>query len=262
MEDYRARMISADTVAGSLESAWARFAEALPETRFRHHSPGVVAIVTGLPIPSMNGVWVSGEDVSAAHVEELLDQVSGSSLPFCLQGRPAARDRLAAAAARFGMTFDEDVPLMVLDDHSDLTAAQHDPHLRFRTGGRDLLAEHADVAAAGFEAPVDIFQAMAELLELGPTPNVVLGDVAGSPVTTALSVEADPGSAGIFNVATPPAHRGHGYGAAATAQAVAASSAQGATWAWLQSSSDGHGIYQRLGFRDVELWPCWVSADS
>ena len=159
------------------------------------------------------------------------------------------------------MTLSGRSPDQHIDDHSDLWAAEHDPNLSFRTGGRDLLAEHA-MAAAGFEAPVDIFLAMAELLELGPTPNVVLGDVAGNPVTTALSMEAGPGSAGIFNVATPPAHRGHGYGAAATARAVAASSTQGATWSWLQSSSAGHGIYQRLGFRDVELWPCWVSADS
>jgi predicted GNAT family acetyltransferase len=104
--------------------------------------------------------------------------------------------------------------------------------------------------------------AATSLLELGPTPNVVLGDVGGRPVTTVLSMEAGPGSAGVFNVATPPAYRGHGYGAAATARAVAASFTCGATWAWLQSSSAGHRTYQRLGFRDVELWPCWVSSES
>jgi hypothetical protein len=32
----------------------------------------------------------------------------------------------------------------------------------------------------------------------------------------------------------------------------------GAEWAWLQSSPAGYNVYERLGFRTVELWDCWV----
>lgn len=54
-------------------------------------------------------------------------------------------------------------------------------------------------------------------------------------------------------------HRRHGYGAAITGRAVHDGLAQGARWAWLQSSADGYGIYQKLGFRTQESWECWVA---
>ena len=32
----------------------------------------------------------------------------------------------------------------------------------------------------------------------------------------------------------------------------------GATWSWLQSSEAGYTLYERLGFRTVARWPCWL----
>jgi len=64
--------------------------------------------------------------------------------------------------------------------------------------------------------------------------------------------------AGIFNVATAPAHRGRGYAAALTARIASDAFAAGAHCAWLQSSPSGYNLYQRLGFRTVERWECWV----
>jgi predicted GNAT family acetyltransferase len=84
-----------------------------------------------------------------------------------------------------------------------------------------------------------------------------LGEVGGRPVTTGLGVRAGD-HVGVFNVATPPEQRGRGFGSAITAGIVAAAVADGARWAWLQSSTAGHGIYRRLGFVDVAVWECWV----
>jgi hypothetical protein len=67
------------------------------------------------------------------------------------------------------------------------------------------------------------------------------------------------GCTGVFSVATPPAHRRRGYGAALTARAVTDGLAAGAAWAWLQSSPPGYGIYARLGFRTVETRACWIA---
>jgi hypothetical protein len=33
------------------------------------------------------------------------------------------------------------------------------------------------------------------------------------------------------------------------------------SWAFLQSSALGFGVYEQLGFRTVERWECWVAAD-
>lgn len=64
---------------------------------------------------------------------------------------------------------------------------------------------------------------------------------------------------GIFTVATLQPHRQRGYGAAVTARAANDGLLSGATWVWLQSSEVGYGVYEHLGFRTLERWPCWVS---
>jgi predicted GNAT family acetyltransferase len=52
-------------------------------------------------------------------------------------------------------------------------------------------------------------------------------------------------------VATPPEHRGKGYGAAVTARAVLEGFGQGADLAGLQASALGEPVYRRMGFREV-----------
>ena len=79
----------------------------------------------------------------------------------------------------------------------------------------------------------------------------LVGRVDGEIVATALGITID-GVTGVFNVATLPAHRGRGHGAALTARVVEDGFESGATLAYLQSSEMGHSVYRRLGFRDVE----------
>jgi N-acetylglutamate synthase len=90
-----------------------------------------------------------------------------------------------------------------------------------------------------------------------PGARCYVGEVDREPVTTGFAVTfAD--FVGIFNIATPPVHRRHGYGAAVTSRAVRDGLSNGASWAWLQSSPAGYPIYERLGFQTVESWRCWV----
>ncbi len=73
----------------------------------------------------------------------------------------------------------------------------------------------------------------------------------GAPVATAASVRSDE-VLGIYNVATTPEHRRHGYGEAITRYAIdEALRAGGINSIVLQSTAQGQGIYERLGFRPV-----------
>lgn len=69
----------------------------------------------------------------------------------------------------------------------------------------------------------------------------------GVPVTTAALVFKD-STAGIYNVATLPAHRGRGYAEAATRHAIL--SAGPAEQVILQATTSGFRMYQRMGFRE------------
>jgi predicted GNAT family acetyltransferase len=159
---------------------------------------------------------------------------------------------------RRGMTADEEVPLMRLDDASPLDRVPPAAGLAIRALDSDEATLHAITAAAGFEEEDETF------LRLIPPPvlrtegtRAYIGEVDGEIVTTALGVTLN-GHVGVFNVGTPPAHRRRGYAAAITARAVADGLAAGAGWAWLQSSTAGYRVYEALGFETVERWQCWV----
>jgi hypothetical protein len=162
--------IDADVVAAALAGTWQHLARALPGAWVLRDG-GAVAWVSGVGLPTLNGVWAERADPDPDAVTGLLDRVKATGLPYCLQLRPGASAALAELAAARAM-----------------------------------------------------------------------GDFVG-----------------IFSIATPSAHRRHGYGAAVTVRAVADGLAAGARWSWLQSSPAGYATYTRLGFQTLETWPCWVA---
>jgi hypothetical protein len=58
-------------------------------------------------------------------------------------------------------------------------------------------------------------------------------------------------------MATLEDHRRHGYGEAIATRIVADGFTAGARRAYLQSSELGFGVYQRIGFRQIESWSVW-----
>jgi GNAT superfamily N-acetyltransferase len=252
--------ISAESAANALLESWRLLATAMPEGWSRE-SEGAVGTVTGVRGPAFNGVWVQRIDAEPALIADLLDAVGAAGFGFCLQFRPNADARIAGLAAARGMIADDDVPLMVFEGPSGPDEPAVDPGLLIRQLEPEEGHLAARTASEAFEAPIEPFLAMATPRVLRfPGVRCYLGAVDGEPVTTGVGVTFGD-SVGVFNVATPPRHRRHGYGAAVTRRAVADGLAAGAKWAWLQSTPDGYPVYERLGFRTVESWHCWVGAE-
>jgi N-acetylglutamate synthase len=253
--------IDAATAAGALVETWHYLASAVPGGWARGNRAGVAA-VTRTALPTLNGVWVQQVDADADDISELLDDVAATGLPHCLQFRPGAGAGLVNLAASRGMSPLEDIPLMVIEDPGHLNAAQAVDGLVIRELLPDEAPLHARVAAAGFEVPPEMFlQLMTPALLATPGLRCYLGEERGQPVTTGLGVSLGAYVA-IFNIATPPEHRRRGYGAAVTARAIVDGLAAGAQWSWLQSSAEGFKVYERLGFRTIEAWPCWITQDA
>ena len=251
--------IDADMAASALAGTWQHLLAAFPDGWVVREG-GVVAGISGVPLPVLNGVWAESIRPDPPTVARLLDQVAATGLPHCLQLRPGCGPALAGLAAMRGMSREEqDDPLMVMEDPATLGQTQHMAGLTIRQLRPDEAQLHARVAAAGFETPPEPFRRMVTPAALGlPGVRCYVGEVDGGPVTTGIGVTLG-AFVGIFNVATPPAHRRRGYGAAVTARAVTDGLAAGAKWSWLQSSPPGYQVYQRLGFRTVESWPIWLS---
>ncbi|PTL84745.1 GNAT family N-acetyltransferase [Vitiosangium sp. GDMCC 1.1324] len=80
---------------------------------------------------------------------------------------------------------------------------------------------------------------------------------AGRVLAAGLTFEQE-GTAGIYLVATHPEARRMGLGTRVMQGLHADAHARGCTAVVLQASPMGHGLYQRLGYRDLGRWTNWV----
>lgn len=248
--------IEGDVAARALTAAWEHLVASASDG-WTARARGALAAVTMVPVPILNGVFVDEVNADPDVVAGLLDRVAATGRPHFLQLRPGSDPSLAELAARRGMTPDADIPLMVLDDSSVLIGAQPEA-LVIRVLVPEQAGRHASLAAAGFEAPEELFRQLVTPAVLNaPGVRCYVGEADGVPVTTGFGVTLG-NCVGVFNIATPPAYRRRGYGAAVTAHAVRDGTSQGGRWAWLQSSPAGYAVYEQLGFRTAESWHCWL----
>jgi GNAT superfamily N-acetyltransferase len=217
---------------------------------------GAMALVTGINMSAVNGVWALVNDIDSDECGRLLDEVAEHEVPFILRGRAGQREPLDELASEHDMAFDEVVPLMVLPGF-DHRAADCPPELTLRELRASEFDVHCRLAASAFDAPEEDFRDLMTLVSRYPGVRVLVGEVDGSAVTTALTVPAADRSVGVFNVATPKIHRGNGYGTTVTDYAVSSAKQAGARWAWLTSSPEAYNVYTRLGYRTVEHQPVW-----
>jgi N-acetylglutamate synthase len=236
-----------------------QWSSVLPGGRFLCQD-GVYAMVTGIPLSPFNGVWSGHVRPGAAAVAALLDEVSRAGVPYGLKLPPGCEEAFTRLAAARGMAPVADITLMALDAPDAAGAGPLPDGLTIQRLAPERAPRHAAVAAAGFGTGPDIFPRAVtpDLLRLASV-RCYVGEVAGRPVTTSLSVTLG-SCTGIFCVATVPGFRGRGFGAAVTARAVADGLAAGSAWCWLEASAMGLPGYRRLGFQVIEHRRGWASA--
>jgi N-acetylglutamate synthase len=250
----------ADRLYAALSDAISRACTALEGGRFEHRDGYVWMLCPPVPVPAFNGVWPE-EDSCAPAIAEALDEIKAHGLPSSVitrRGRTPASEEVAEG---IGLILSEELPGMALtrEELRDVDV----PELEVVTvATADELAQALAIATEGFGAPTDLFAPLYDtrFAQLDGF-QYYLGRVGGVDVTTAGAYTIGD-SVGIFNVATPEAHRGRGYGAGITAEAVRRGFRAGAEFAWLQSSAIGHSVYDRLGFRDVETYVLWTAPEA
>jgi ribosomal protein S18 acetylase RimI-like enzyme len=255
-----AQPVTADRAASALVASMGQMVEGLGGGAFIRKTSDAVLLVTGVAFPTMNGVLTVRTSVSAQDVDELLDDPALRQVVHCVQLRPGCSPQLTQLVARRGMHQEESLPLMAMTaPASALREFAGLDRLTIRVADPAEAGVHARIAAEAFEVPVEFFDAFATPDVLAqPGFRTYLGLVDDVPVTTAIGLRGDD-YVGIFDVATPGRYRGRGYGAAVTAMAVLDGFEAGASFAFLQSSEMGYGVYERLGFQTLESWSVWVS---
>jgi ribosomal protein S18 acetylase RimI-like enzyme len=242
---------------GHLHDAWRRLAGSIPGG-WAEQASGLTCIATGSPSPSFN-LALSGERPRDPRValDEADVRFREAGLPWLLKLQPELDHELVVHARRRGLELDEEaVYAMPIRPWAATAVLPSDSPLSISVAGRDTIDDAIKCFADAFDADPDaVGRLFGRNLLTVPTFTVFVGYLSGEPVATSmLATTHSVGLAGVYSVATRPAHRGRGFGTALTAAALAAAGKQGYDTAVLEPSPAGAPMYRRMGFEPLTTY--------
>lgn len=229
-------------------AAWVGTAGGMRDAEIEPIHRGLL-VRTGLPLSFFNAAFVDAAcrrpDRAVAAAESFF-----AGLPFSVVV-PDTTVELAAACEAAGLWCVETLPGMALTPIPDVTL---DPGLTIEPLTNRLLPAFRDVFGRSFElSPEMVARLVTDDYVAVEGMYDVIAYAGPEPVAVATTVEAM-GVAGVYNVGTPPEHRGNGYGEAVTWSVIRAAKERGCHTAILQSTEMGFGVYRRMGFETVQTY--------
>ncbi|HEV7709432.1 MAG TPA: GNAT family N-acetyltransferase [Asanoa sp.] len=240
--------------------AWVRAialcVEALPGGFHRTGPHGTTEMITGIPVPTLNGVLAVAGPADVDEVSAFAGSPRLTELPWSVQVRGGDdAERVAAVAAGHGLTQRVPLPFMLKELTGPVDA---DPTVRRVSGADGDLYRKA--LAEGYEGPESIFDGFSRPALLDhPAMRGYVVEVAGTVVATSFGVLVGD-QVGVFNIAVPPEHRRRGYGRAATAAVLRDGYAAGARHAFLHATPLGVPLYESMGFQTAQTWAVFLPA--
>ncbi|MGI9641954.1 MAG: GNAT family N-acetyltransferase [Acidimicrobiia bacterium] len=219
---------------------------------------GVFALVTGVPHPNFTSTWMVHDDVDPDDLRAGLVYLADTGFVYSACIRSSVDEHLTGVLADRGFVKIYPTPTLLTRSPSGLPW----PNELERVSGTLTLDDHRYLLEKAFDMSSEMVDGwVTEPLLADDRLTVVVGRKNGVPVTTAAGVRVGDALA-VFNVATLPAHRGKGFGAAATAAIVDAGFDDGVGTVVLQSSDIGLSVYQSLGFEIVMHHERWGFPDQ
>jgi GNAT superfamily N-acetyltransferase len=198
-------------------------------------------------------VLESTGDVSA--VSEAIAPLQSLKVPSAVILPGVASQEVAERLLGMGFLERETSPAMVLELDA-LTPPTPLPDAVFEALDRESQGdEWVETLAEGYGIPVGVARRFLPTPIPGGSesscPVALYGIRIGRRLMACSACALGEGVAGIYCVATVPEARGRGLGRYVTAEPLRRARAHGVRQAVLQSSSEGHRMYQQMGFRDV-----------
>ena len=222
--------------------------------------PGVSIASLGVMFQMFNAAFLNEPVETSAVLDERLQMARRHfdsrqmqwSFWFCEDWlMPGIRRKLSRACEGFGLRLSAEMPGMSAERL--LPPSRNLPALEVRpVEPGTVLNDFQAIGSHCFHVPISWFSEVFNEQVTERRDFVCwVGYCEGTPVATAASVRSGD-TLGIYNVATAPSFRRRGFGEAITRYAIdAALREDGAREIVLQSTSQGHGVYCRMGFRPV-----------
>ena len=214
---------------------------------------GVAVVATGLPFTLFNRILVTQPGASLAELADAVVLMRDRGAPFSLDLRRGTDDGFAAAAVESGLVCDSDavlLPGMVLTPILPTGDGPSGLKIR-RVVDQPGLELHCRALADGYGIPDSFVRPIMTPAMLADADLAIyVGLAEGQPVVSGFGVRTGH-TIGVYNIATLPAARGRGFGAAMTTRIANDGAAAGCDVAILQASEMGLPMYRRLGYRTV-----------
>lgn len=218
---------------------------------------GLVVTLTGLPSRDLNLSFVASEPNDPGRALEQAEAwCVARGRPFAFDLEEGAHPGVRAGAERMGLRPVAPRPAMALE--LDAFTRAVDPAVDVRRvstepGRRGLV--RVEAGGSGFDLDTADRLFSPRILDApGLTAYVAL--LEAKPAGAAL-IHLDDRAAGVYWVATVPWARRRGVATAVLSRALA--EARGSVdFAWLQASTAGRPLYERLGFRWAGDWTVWM----
>jgi len=227
-----------------------------------HEADGLAVCLTGVPLAPFNPTLIERlpTDPDAA-LEQAERHYADTGLSLGIDLEPSLHRSVRDAAQRVGLTMVESRPGMTLALTDVAPVLPPEGVEVFRVEDPAQLDQVVEVDAAAFggdAATTRLFLPNAVLED--PAQRVYAARADGRLVSVGESTTLD-GIIGVFGIATVPAFRRRGIGAAITALLLADRAGE-ADLAVLDASDLGFGVYERLGFRTTSTWEVWAREAS
>lgn len=250
--------MSNDAIVESYLRSQATIAGLNPAGRFRLGRDGTTLVNLGVRIPTLNGVRTRNHRPDLAEVERLAGMMAEQPLPWSMQFRGRPSPDAAALAARFGLTAVDIGPIMTYERSlgRPSTAVGTAAVRKITSADREVFVA---TAAAGFGIPVEIMAELmtATLLDL-PESAAYLAEEDGEPVAAAYGLR-DGDYINVEMIATVPGRTRRGFGRLITARVMADAFDDGASIAYLRSTTAGFPLYESMGFSTYERWTYFLA---
>ncbi len=223
---------------------------------------GVLHMHSGAQLATFNPTLVLDYPFDGERLirESAAFHASHASPAWVVAVREPDAGQFASVAAANGFTLAEEQPFMVLDEIPD---AELPAELTVRRAtDLDDVRLHFDLVSRAFGMPIEAIEVIITDALVDDRVPIFLGEIDGEAATTSMLVVSDAAgtrTAGVYDVATLPSHRGRGLGTAMTAHAAAVGRHEhGCALATLQSSPMGFPVYEAMGYRIVTRWQMWT----
>ncbi len=225
-------------------------AESVPGGVLEQGPSGALMSLTTALIPALNGVLDISDEPDPSEIAALAESAAvQATTPWSIQLRVKPSAEIRRVAAKHGLVRESTYSLMILHLDEKTAAAPLPSEVRVRAVGVDESETYADALAAGFEVNPVVFgnlNSSRVLQAAGVT--AYLAEREDATVSTGLASIVDD-CVGLFNIATPPQYRRHGYARAMTRTMLHDAYAEGERIAFLSPSPMGLPLYESLGFR-------------